>query len=190
MKKVIFSCVLTVVVLFISGVTNAQLTAGAELTVSVPENCLIDTNGAPVNLTLIASVAGSSLPTVSNSNMYLRISSIVPGGTARKVTVRISSGLVPIGTKLTLGAAASTSSSGSGQRGTVSAPIMLSSTDQTIISGIGSCYTGTGYTDGYRLTYTWGPYNPQTDYQLITATVTPVTITVLFTISAPDGNNY
>jgi len=189
MNRGIFSCLLTVVILLLSVSAEAQLKEGAQLTVSVPENCLIDTNGAPVNLTLASSIAGSSVPTVSNSSMYLRISSIVPGNTKRKVTVRISSGSVPAGTRLTLGAAASTSSSGSGQRGIVSAPVILSATDQTIISNIGSCYTGTGYTDGYRLTYTWGPYNPQTDYQLITATSTPVTITVLFTISAPDGNN-
>lgn len=189
MKRGIFSVLITVIFLLLSGSAEAQLTAGAQLTVSVPENCLIDTNGAPVNLTLVAPVAGSSVPTVSNSSMYLRISSIVPGNTKRKVTVKISSGTVPAGTQLTLGAAASTSSSGSGKRGTVGPPVVLSTVDQTIISGIGSCYTGTGYTDGYRLTYTWGPYNPQTNYEMITATVTPVTITVLFTISAPDGNN-
>jgi len=190
MNRGIFSCIITVVILLLSGSAYAQLTAGAQLTVSVPENCLIDTNGAPVNLTLVAPVAGSSLPIVSNSNMYLRISSIVPGNTKRKVSVRISSGAVPAGTRLTLGTAASTSSSGAGKRGVVSPTITLSGAEQTIISDIGSCYTGTGYTDGYRLTYTWGPYNSQTDYQLITATTTPVTITVLFTISAPDGNNY
>lgn len=189
MNKYISSLLLIFVIVLFPEKTFAQLSAGAQITVNIPGNCLIDTNGAPVNMTLPTTVAGAPLPTVSNSDMYIRLSAVNPGGTYRLVTARISGGAVPAGTRLTLGAALSTNSNGAGNIGRVLPPIVLNSTDQVIVRGIGSCYTGTGFTDGYRLTYTWGPYGPLTDYGLINATVVPSTLTIMLTISAPDGNN-
>lgn len=188
MNKSKFALLLILISVLFSGETVAQtVTAGAQITVSVPGNCLIDTNGALVNLTLSTLVAGAAVPAVSNSDMFVRVSSIVPGGTYRKITVYITGGTVPPGTRLTLVAALSTNANGAGRCGTVSPPIILNAIDQTLIHGIGSYYTGTGLTDGYRLTYTWGPYSP--DYHLIQATEVPTTLTIMLTISAPDGNN-
>lgn len=189
MNKSKFALLLILISVLFSGETVAQTTAGAQITVSVPNNCLIDTNGALVNLTLSTLVAGAAVSAVSNSDMFVRVSSLTPGGTYRKITVHITGGTVPQGTSLTLVAALSTNSNGAGVCGIVSPPIILNSIDQTIIHGIGSYYTGTGLTDGYRLTYTWGPYSPATDYRLIQATQSPVTITIMLTITAPDGNN-
>ncbi|MFA5850476.1 MAG: hypothetical protein WC833_11415 [Bacteroidales bacterium] len=167
----------------------AQTIAGAQITLHIQDYCLMDTNGAPVNLTLTSSVAGAPITSVTNSDMYVRVSSLTPGGTYRKVTARVSSGTVPAGTRLTLEAALSTNTNGAGASGIVSPAIILSSIDQTLIHGIGSYYTGTGLTDGYRLTYIWGAYNPTTNYHLLNATVAPTTLTIILTISAPDGNN-
>lgn len=192
MNKSHFTILFILISVLFAGETVAQqnYTAGAEVTLHVPDFCLIDTNHAPVNLTLSTIVAGAPVMTVSNSDMYVKISSSTPGGTYRKITVRITSGTVSPGTRLTLVAALSTNANGSGARGTiVPTPIILNGIDQMLIHGIGSCYTGTGNTDGYHLTYTWGPYNPATDYQLIQATASPTTLTIMLTISAPDGNN-
>ena len=189
MNKYISALVVVLIILLFPGETFAQISAGAQITVNIPENCLIDSNGAPVNMTLPTTVAGAPLPTVSNSDMYVRLSSVNPGGTYRLVTARISGGTVPAGTRLTLAAALSTNSNGAGNFGRVLSPIILNSIDQDIIRGIGNCYTGTGYTDGYRLTYSWGPNGLTTDYRLINATGAPTTITIMLTISAPDGNN-
>lgn len=189
MNKSKFALLLISISVLFSGETVAQITVGAQITLHVNDYCLMNTNGEPVNLTLTSSVAGAAVPTVSNSDMYVRVSSLTPGGTYRKITVRVTSGTVPTGTRLTLGAALSTNANGAGTCGVVSPTIILNATDQTLIHGIGSYYTGTGLTDGYRLTYTWGPYSPATDYHLIKATVVPTTLTIMLTISAPDGNN-
>jgi hypothetical protein len=114
----------------------------------------------------------------------------VPGNTNRKITARLSGGTIPAGTRLTLLAALSVNLNGGGRRGIVVAtPIILNATDQDLVTGVGSYYTGIGYTDGYRLTYTWAPYLPATNYQLIQSTTTPKVITIVLTITAHDGNN-
>ena len=186
-----FQFIFILIFLFFSGRTIAQsYTAGDQIALHIQDFCLIDTNHAPVALTLSASVAGTPVASVSNSDMYVKISSTVPGNTSRKITVRVSGGTIPVATRLTLLAAQSVNLNGGGRLGTViTTPIVLSATDQDIVTGVGSCYTGTGYTDGYRLTYTWAPYLPATNYQLLQSTTTPTVITVVLTISAHDGNN-
>jgi len=191
MNKSLFVFILVVTSFLFSGITVAQsYTAGDQITLNVSDFCLIDTNHAPVAMTLSASVAGTPVGSVSNSDMYVKISSVVPGGTNRKITAKMSGGTIPSGTTLTLHAALSTNLNGAGRIGVVVVtPIVLSTTDQELVAGIGSCYTGTGYTDGYRLTYVWAPYLPTTNYQLLSATSTPTVITIVLTISAHDGNN-
>ena len=192
MNKSQFTLLLILISFSFAGGTVAQTSAiaVAQVTLSANDFCEIDTFGGPVNLTLSTLVAGTAVPTVSNSNMYVRISSLVPGNTNRMITVHITSGTVPLGTRLTLKAALSINANGAGRSGSVvSTPIILTAIDQPLVTGIGSYYTGTGPTDGYRLTYTWGPYNPATDYQLIQATAVPTTLTIVLTISPHDGNN-
>jgi hypothetical protein len=171
-------------VLFVERAFAQSYTAGDQITLHVNDFCLIETNHAPVNLTLSTAVAGTPVTSVSNSDMYVKISSIVPWLSRRLITARLVSGAVPPGTRLTLISAPCTTANSGGRRGTpVSTPIVLSSTDQTLVTGIGSCYTGTGYNDGYKLTYTWGPYNPATDYDLMQATTNPVILTIVLTIT-------
>jgi len=176
--------------IFLSGETVCQtFTAGDIITLQIQDYSLIDTNHAPVSMVLRTTVAGSPVALVSNSDMFVKVSSIVPGGTKRSVSARITSGVVPPGTRLTLVAApASTTNSGGALGTVVPTPVILSTTDQNIINLIGSCYTGTGYNDGYRLTYTWFPYSPATDYQLIQATASPVSLVIVLTITAHSGN--
>ncbi|MFC2097763.1 hypothetical protein ACFLSI_05455 [Bacteroidota bacterium] len=121
--------------------------------------------------------------------MFVKISSIVPGNTNREITARIAAGTVPLGTNLSLISAESTTTNSGGRLGIpVTTPIILSDVDQVLVSEIGSCYTGTGYNDGYQLTFTWGPDGPEVNYHMIEATEEPVTITIVFTITAHDGN--
>lgn len=180
--------VLLGVVLF-SGKTIAQsYTAGEQITLQISSFCLIATNNAPVNLTLTSAVAGAPITTVSNSDMYVKVSSIVPGGTHREITARIASGTVPVGTKLTLVAANSTTTNSGGVLGTAfTTPIVLDAVDKELVDMIATCYTGTGYNDGYRLTYTW-MRDTSVAYGLISSTAAPVALTVMLTITAHDAN--
>lgn len=164
-------------------------TAGDMITLQVNDYSLIETNHAPISLVLGSSTPGAPINSASNSDMFLRLSSLVPGGTDREVTTRISSGSIPSGTTLTVLAAPCTITNSGGALGQVNPnPITLTSTDQLLVSFIGSCYTGTGNNDGYQLTFDWAPTNLGADYQYIEATTTPVNITIVFTITAHDGN--
>ena len=189
MNKFQFILIL-ITVIYSDRIAAQSYTAGDQITLGVQDFCLIDTNHAPVVLTLSTSVAGTPVVSVSNSDMYVKVSSVVPGNTNRKITARVSGGTIPAGTRLTLLAALSVNLNGGGRRGVaVTTPIILNTTDQDLVTGVGSCYTGTGYTDGYRLTYTWAPYLPATNYQLLQSTTTPTVITIVLTITAHDGNN-
>jgi hypothetical protein len=173
----------------LSATTAAQsYTAGEQITLSVTSYSLIATNNAPVNLTLTSAMAGAPVTSVSNSDMYVKVSSIVPGGTHRELTARIASGTVPVGTRLTLVSAPCTTTNSGGVLGTAfTTPIVLDATDKELVDFIGTCYTGTGYNDGYRLTYTW-MRDPSVNYSLISSTASPVTLTVVLTITAHDSN--
>lgn len=190
MKKYPFVILIILMLFFFTKSAVSQTyTAGDQINLQINEFSLIDTNHAPVTLALTTSVAGAPVTTTSNSDMYVKISSVVPGGTDREMTVRIASGTVPTGTKLTVVSASCTTANSGGNRGTaITTPIILSATDQFLVRFIGSCYTGTGYNDGYRLTYTWQTDNPATNYGLLKSTTNPTPITVVLTLTAHDGN--
>lgn len=162
-------------------------TAGDNITLNVSAFALIETNHAPVSLTLSSSVAGAAVGSVSNSDLYVKISSITPGNTDRELSAKISAGSIPDGTILTLVSAECTTSNSGGDLGTaITTPITLSVIDQNLVLFIRTCYTGTGYNDGYQMTFTWAPLNPTTNYSQIAAAT--YNITVVFTLSAHDGN--
>ncbi|PKP29892.1 MAG: hypothetical protein CVT99_15575 [Bacteroidetes bacterium HGW-Bacteroidetes-16] len=168
--------------------TWAQVwTAGDNVTLQVSEFALIETNHAPVTLTLATSTAGAPVGSVSNSDLFVKISSIVPGGTDRELTAKVSSGTIPAGTSLSLVSANCTTTNSGGTLGTaITTPILLSAIDQFLVRYIATCYTGTGYNDGYKMTFTWAPLNPAANYSQIAAAT--YNITVVFTLTAHDGN--
>ena len=94
--------ILGVSLLFVLTVSAQEFTAGDNITLQISEYALIETNHAPVSLTLNTTTAGEAAGSVSNSDVFIRISSITPGVTDREITARISSGSVPAATYLTL----------------------------------------------------------------------------------------
>lgn len=176
--------------MFTTMIMNAQsYTAGDLVNLKVEEFSLIATNNAPINLNLTTNVAGSAVSSVSNSDMYVRVSSIVPGNTHRELTVRIANGSVPAGTQLSLISAPCTTTNSGGKLGIPSTtPVVLSSLDQLLVDYIGNCYTGTAYNDGYRLTYTWSLSDPAVSYNQVQAMAEPVSVTVVLTITAHNSN--
>lgn len=170
--------------LFFNHFIQAQdFIAGDVITIQVDRYALIETNHAPISLTLSSAVAGAALTSVSNSDMFLKLSSVTPRRDKRKVRAKISAGTVPAGTTLMLVAAKCTTTNSGGDLGKTKPPIILSNMDQEILKDIRTCYTGTGYNDGYQLTFTWIPTTVAADYALIAATSSPINITVVFTLS-------
>ena len=127
------------------------------VTVSVPAFAIMDIEpAASKDITLgftKPNEAGSPLVAPTNSSLYLNYTCIVDATNAtRKISVKLST---PIsGVELSVQAAAATGT-GAGNRGTVTGnPVLLTATDQDLITGIGSSYTGDGVSNGHQLTYT------------------------------------
>lgn len=188
MNKLIFSTIVLLLSILTSEKAVSQVNIYDPITIVVNDICLISTNTSPgpVNLTLSTSVAGSTVRPVSSSNMFLKITSIAPIGTSRVITAIVSNGTIPQGTLLKLVAAPCTSINSRGTLGNaIATPIVLSKTvNQTIIDGIGSCYTGTAFNDGYQLTFTWQP--DITKYNQISATLDATTLYISFTIASSN----
>lgn len=186
MNKYLASLLFLLFSVMLSGEMVAQVSTNDQITIVVNDKCMLSTNTSPspVSMTLSTSVAGSPVSPVSNSNMYMKVTSIVPTGSTRKITAIISNGTVPAGTILKLVSAPCTTSYSQGALGSVvSTPVTLNKTSgQTIIDGIGSCYTGTSTTDGYNLTYTWQP--DDTNYYLINATSGATAVSITLTITS------
>jgi hypothetical protein len=148
------------ILLFIPAIGAYGQTQGTEsIGFTIPQIALVDvepSGSSSITFTLTIDPE-SGLPVSAsdaiNNNLWINYSSCFPtGGNNRRVTVQVASGAIPPGVTLTLLASAF-SGSGSGTRGTSAGSVNLTGTPETIISGIGRCYTGDGQNNGHRLNY-------------------------------------
>lgn len=94
---------------------------------------------------------GLDFSDASDESIYLQYSSI-KATKENKITVSMTNHL-PDGVSVLL--EAGSAQGGKGQLGSSNnSKLTLTDSDQDLISGIGSCYTGTGSTDGHKLKYT------------------------------------
>lgn len=126
------------------------------ITISVPEVALVDIEPAATKNIILGFTApieaGNPItPSTANSTLWLNYSSIKSDADPTR-TVSVSVNAIIPGIDIHVTAAAATGSGG-GLLGTQAAQLTLSATDQTIISGIGSAYTGNGANNGHNLTY-------------------------------------
>ncbi|GEN77460.1 hypothetical protein [Chryseobacterium hagamense] len=157
------------------------------ITISVPEVALVDIEPAATkNITLgftAPTEAGNPVAAnAANNTLWLNYSSIKSvADPTRNVSVKLNA-VVP-GVDIRVTAAAATGAGG-GTLGTPAAQLTLSAADQTIISGIGSAYTGNGANNGHNLTYSLAPGSgpggvaAYADLQATATTVATVTYTI------------
>jgi len=159
------------------------------VTITVPEIALLDLEATSTAITLAGTApTEAGLPmtfgaAATNSTIWMNYSSIVSGTSTRNVTVAITDGTVPTGLKLTaLASAASTD--GAGTKGTAAATALtLTATGQSIVTGIGSTYTGDGVNKGRNLTYQLDYANGEsTDYAALRFDAVPA-LTITYTLS-------
>lgn len=118
---------------------------------------------------------------LSNSSLWLNYSNIKPSANdTRKVTVGMTNDL-PTGMSLTVTASAD-AGNGQGTKGTPNAaPITLvNGATSTIITGIGSAYTGNGVNNGHQLTYNLAFDNEE--FQTLSADLNQ-SVTITYTIT-------
>lgn len=129
------------------------------VTISIPEVALLDLEGAG-SIILEPSQPtepgeGLDFSTATNSDAWLNYSSVVAAGKSRNITVKLQSDNVPAGLTLKVEA---NSYQGEG-KGTMGNPVQnavslnADANGQTLISGIGSCYTGDDISNGHNLVY-------------------------------------
>jgi len=157
MKKIVtFGTMLAAFILISINVrTQDSNEANETINYSMPAMRVLDLEGTAPSLTFVAPTeGGTNIADATANSSWINYTSIVSSGVTNKITVSISGNAVPDGTQLKVEAAEYTGN-GDGTFGTPSGQIILSSSAQELITAIGSCYTGTGNTNGHQLTYTW-----------------------------------
>jgi len=136
----------------------------------------VHATGAPAALTLQSPATGGEVPAGgADSSTYLLYTSTITSATTHRITVALGAGL-PTGVRLRLQATAPAGNK-AGTLGTPSAALLLSTTTQDLITGIGACYTGTSAGDGARLNYQLSVAN-WASYKAFAASSVTVTFTM------------
>jgi len=156
---------------------NLSLTVEGKALIAVVNTVAANTN---ISLSLTgAAVAGEAMQTViTNSDTKLRISSSVENGTTRKITAQITPNLTATNTELFVeltnpGDFGPDPLNGGTGAGEVN---LTAGTAQDVVTGIKTCWSGTGATNGYGVTYRYAK-KAATTYWSSGATVVTYTIT-------------
>ena len=153
------------------------------ISIQIPEVALLDLEGSS-SITLAPTApteagAAFDFSSATDNSIWVNYSSVVASGAHRSVTAAITSGSVPTGLLLKV-AAASYSGSGKGTTGTTAGTVTLSATAQSVVTGIGSCYTGNGESNGHNLVYSL-ELNSANDYDKLVQDNTSITVTYTLT---------
>ncbi|NBA87315.1 hypothetical protein GVN16_16190 [Emticicia sp. CRIBPO] len=157
------------------------------VSITIPEVAILDLElSTSKNLTMnfvAPTEAGNPITApVNNTTLWLNYSSIVePTGVdaSRTVSVKTSALIPGVDIKVTAGADAG---AGAGTKGVpVAAGVTLTTTDQNLITGVGSSWTDTGVSKGHQLTYAVSLTSAATYSSLVSGTST---VTVTYTLSA------
>lgn len=182
MKRILLVIIIAVFAC-IRGLAQDTSQSSHSLTVTIPEIALLDLEGTTsITLTPASPTeAGNSLnfASATNNGIWLNYTSIVATGKTRNVTVQITSGSVPTGLALKV-SAGTIAGSGQGTFGTPTAQVTLSNLAQSIITGIGSAYTGSGTNTGHQLNYLLDILSLNNYDQIVQGNTT---VTVTYTIS-------
>lgn len=179
MKKLIIIFGMFIVLSMFSNNVIAQATSDHSLTMGIPEVCLLGTDAAAIPLQLTTNVAGDQI-TGGVGTGYAQVSSIVSAAETRTINASITG--VPAGTTLSVDTSIPNNGNQGGVLGTGTTSIALvnAAAAVTLVTAIGSCFTGNASTDGYELAYTWDASTGT--YGSIVATV-GTTATVVLTIT-------
>ncbi|SHI75610.1 hypothetical protein SAMN05444280_105150 [Tangfeifania diversioriginum] len=197
MKKL--SLIFAVVFIFgVGNVVNAQVDnndtneASHQVTLNIPKVALVDiegSNGEANSITLTPSLtkmeAGAAVDFsgATNSDLALNYTSIVEDGETRDITVGISNNL-PTGLSLEI-TAGGIFSGAVGNPGTGrTIELAASEESKSIVTGIGSVYTGIGNKKGHPLTYNL----KVNDSKYSTLEAASSTVTVTYTITGDAAN--
>ena len=158
-----------------------------QISFNVPATSILDIEGPGGNNSINftpedITEAGNTFDfNLTDASLWLNYSNIKPSAEAtRKVTVGMTNDL-PTGMSLTV-SAGSDAGNGNGVKGTpnASAITLVNGSTSTIITGIGSAYTGNGVNNGHQLTYNLAFDNEE--FQTLSADLNK-SVTITYTIA-------
>lgn len=159
-KNKFIAIVITLSAAFTTSFGQDSRTDNHTVTVAIPNIAILDLEAGTKNFTSTFSMPGAAAEAgekinvpAANNDLWLNYTSILPstGVASRRVDVKADVLVPGVNIKLVAGAI----TTGAGTRGTPTAGITLSTTDQPLVTGIGSGYTNTGVNNGHQLTYTY-----------------------------------
>ena len=187
MKKV---TVTFAAILFFLGAAIAQddNTAKHNVSIQIPTVAILDVedgNGHASSISLTPTIdnleAGNAIDftDAKDKSLWLNYTSVVTDGATRTVSAKITDdSSLPSGISLVLSVAEA--ANGEGNLGNAAdGELTLNTTEQSIVSGIGSCYTDDGASNGHNLTYKVAMDDD--NYESLVAT--NYTIEVVYTIT-------
>ena len=140
------------IILFVSGMVAGQANVVSHtVTMQVNDIAVLNLTGGNITLTVTAPATGGEVPQDgTDSTCYLQYTSTVPSSQTRNISVAWGgSDAAPAGTSLLVTA----TPSGGTNEGSTGGQKTITSSAQNVVTTIGSCYTGTGGTDGANLAY-------------------------------------
>lgn len=152
MKKMKLLTLAAALILLVSGSALGQANVDAHtVTMDVGNIAVLNLTGGNITLTITAPGTGGQQPADDTDNTcYLQYTATVPSGMTRNLSVAWGAGdTAPAGCSLRVTA----TPSGAAGEGSTAGQRTISSSGQTVATGMGSCYTGTGGTDGANLGY-------------------------------------
>jgi len=194
--KIMKKLSLIIAAVFIFGVATVvkaqdESTDNHDVRITIPTVSILDiegTVGESGNQTVLLQPSVSDLEagsevnfgSASDNSLKLNYTSIVPDGATNKIHASINEDLSDDGIKLIL-SVSSNNVGGSGNLGTAVQNVELGTNSSDVVTGIESCYSGNGPSNGRALTYTL----ESEDYTKIIGRTLP-DITVTYTITAEN----
>ncbi len=152
------------------------------LNINIPTHAMVSiagSNSTTIDFSAVSpELAGNnvSFEQESEKKLYLNYSSIVSSGNTNSIDAKVSN--LPDGLKINLNISSSVNGGAKGQTGTGHS-VSLDTDGKTVVSEIGSCYTGNGVGKGHTLDYSVEV--DESNYHLLVATEHHITVT--YTIS-------
>jgi hypothetical protein len=158
--------------------TGVNATATSSFNTDVNEMAVLAIAGTAGDLVLAApTIGGAAIVAVPSATTYAQYTSVITSGKTRILDAAITTGTIPAGTTLQLTAG---TTAGTGNVGITAGQVTLTSTAASIVTGIGSCNTGTTATSGTNLSYVLS-------VSAIGSLVTTATNNITVTFTLNDG---
>lgn len=181
--KIIFGFTVAFLLLLNTMALNAQENVTRlPVSLSIPAKANISLAGSDLKLSLVSkdNEQKQVISPNSTASLWINYSSVVENNSSNAIFVSLFSNSLPAELSIIL-SIGEDEGLGTGEVGKPTEPIILSSFPQSIITNIGSCFTGKGEGKGHKLTYSW-KLAPNYDPDLLKLEDLQVEADVIYTI--------